>query len=159
MSVLKSTLSHTPLKYSWLIELGNWSKHVHHISNLGSDVPLLWEFSDNSNVWQLFISSNGVWPIFVLVIPTVFVWCFGAIERCWFQTSWPTVYECSAFLQVICTVILVPVLIAVGVLLAWHIYLLIHNRTTIEVLYLKIYPFPKYWHVWCWYLKFKLIWK
>jgi len=38
----------------------------------------------------------------------------------------------SALTRVICTVILVPVLIAVGVLLAWHIYLLIHNRTTIE---------------------------
>lgn len=37
-------------------------------------------------------------------------------------------------MQVICAVILVPVLIAVGVLMTWHLFLLLHNKTTIEVL-------------------------
>ena len=37
-------------------------------------------------------------------------------------------------MQVICAVVLVPVLVAVGVLMTWHFLLLLHNKTTIEVL-------------------------
>lgn len=35
-------------------------------------------------------------------------------------------------MQAICAVVLVPVLIAVGVLMTWHFLLLLHNKTTIE---------------------------
>lgn len=38
----------------------------------------------------------------------------------------------SALTRVICAVVLVPVLIAVGVLMTWHFLLLLHNKTTIE---------------------------
>ncbi|BBN17498.1 palmitoyltransferase ZDHHC3/7/25 [Marchantia polymorpha subsp. ruderalis] len=38
----------------------------------------------------------------------------------------------SAIVKVVCAVVLVPLLVAVTVLLAWHVYLLLHNKTTIE---------------------------
>lgn len=37
------------------------------------------------------------------------------------------------FTQVICAVILVPALIAAAAMMTWHFYLLLHNKTTIEV--------------------------
>jgi hypothetical protein len=34
--------------------------------------------------------------------------------------------------QVICTIVVLGALVTVGLLLAWHVYLLLHNKTTIE---------------------------
>ncbi|KAL2614108.1 hypothetical protein R1flu_025800 [Riccia fluitans] len=38
----------------------------------------------------------------------------------------------SALVKILCAVVLLPLLVAVTVLLAWHVYLLLHNKTTIE---------------------------
>ncbi|KAL3678792.1 hypothetical protein R1sor_021748 [Riccia sorocarpa] len=38
----------------------------------------------------------------------------------------------ATLMKILCAVVLVPLLVAVTVLLAWHIYLLMHNKTTIE---------------------------
>jgi hypothetical protein len=44
--------------------------------------------------------------------------------------------------QVICTIVVLGALVTVGLLLAWHVYLLLHNKTTIEVLPHLICAFP-----------------
>jgi hypothetical protein len=40
----------------------------------------------------------------------------------------------NTYLQVISALLLVPLCVALSVLLGWHIYLILHNKTTIEVI-------------------------
>jgi hypothetical protein len=130
---------------------------THFIHTLGEEVP---ESSALTRVSSYYLSCSWYKAHSFLVLcpryfpgheaysgqyqPSIVLNWYTVINvACDFAQFWHVIIELC--LQVICAVILVPVLIAVGVLMTWHFLLLLHNKTTIEVL---ISDFPGWLSLW-----------